>query len=79
MKKLWSICKERSFIIMITGFIVAIGGILFFMNHRYGIPGRISFGVTVAGVALYILGRILVIIHRRERKSMTTRSDNEEL
>ncbi len=52
---------------MLAGFAVSAGGIIFYIKMQHGNPElrKIAFGTTCAGIALYVIGRVCVVIERR--------------
>ena len=74
---------EHAFKIMILGFTVSAGGIIFYsqVQRKDLFLSKIAFIITATGIGIYIIGRIGVIIQRREerKKRMQTAkvADNE--
>lgn len=70
--------------IMLAGFFLSAAGILFYIKTQHGDPDQrtISFGITVAGIAIYAIGRIGVLLERhrirREHDTMQDGSEKEE-
>lgn len=76
MKRLWQRCKEKGFAIMIIGFLTAVIGLLFYMGNRYGMVGRAMIVVTIAGIVIYVFGRVCVIVHKQDlQKQRHTRGE----
>jgi hypothetical protein len=74
---------EHCFKIMILGFTVSAGGIIFYSQVQRKDPflSKIAFIVTATGIGIYIIGRIGVIIQRRterkKRMQVAKAADNE--
>jgi len=70
-QKLFAYLSTRGIVVMVLGFIVALGGLLVYMSTRFSgswLP-QVAFGVTIAGFVIYVLGRILVAQQRRKKQS----------
>lgn len=77
MKKFYEYISTHGIILMIAGFLVAVAGLLVYMQTRFygsALP-RIAFGCTIAGFALYVIGRFFVATNRRRKRPVTTRND----
>lgn len=63
---------DNGFKIMMTGFAVSAAGIVWFIReqHRNQFLRKIAFGMTAAGIALYIIGRICVIVQQRRARRL---------
>jgi uncharacterized membrane protein len=78
MQKLFSFLKDHGFAIMIIGFVLAIVGLLVYMQTRYtgtAVP-KIAFGSTISGFVVYFLGRVMVSLSRREAKRKSQDNEN---
>jgi hypothetical protein len=74
-KKLWEYLRTHGVILMVGGFIIALGGLLTYYQTRiYGnATPQIAFGITVAGFVIYVAGRVLVATQRkRDRRTSDT-------
>jgi hypothetical protein len=79
MKKIYTFLRSKSLFIMMTGIIVAITGLLFFVKYRYysGIYKSISFYVAIAGFCIYVTGRIFEAIRQKHLRDTQRSSKNE--
>lgn len=61
---------EHGFKIMILGFSISAGGIIFYSQVQRKDPylSNIAFIVTAAGIGIYLIGRIGVVFQRREER-----------
>ena len=78
MTQILNVLGKHGFIIMMSGFIISVAGLIFYMQTRYqgtSIPS-IAFGITIAGFCIYVLGRVLVVIERKKQKKSQLDSDN---
>lgn len=68
MEKILGWLREHGFVLMLVGFLTAVGGLLFYMQTRFSgsVVPQIAFGVTVAGFVLYVIGRIFVATQRKK-------------
>ena len=62
------------FYIMMAGFFLAVTGLLFYMKYRFhaSVPRTIALYVTIGGLVLYFIGRILGVFHRRATRRAKT-------
>ncbi|KMQ51808.1 hypothetical protein CHISP_1304 [Chitinispirillum alkaliphilum] len=62
--------KKRALGVMMSGFLLALIGVITLMQTRPmgGYVPNIAIGVAIFGLALYILGRIFLAIQRNESK-----------
>jgi hypothetical protein len=60
----------HSFKIMMTGFALSAAGIILFsqVHHKDPLLSTVGFSLTAVGIGIYILGRIGVIMQRRQAK-----------
>ncbi len=77
-KKVYEYLLSHSIYVMVIGFVVALGGLLVYMQTRYmgNFVPQLSFGVTVAGFVIYIVGRVLVATQRRKKNTILRRDSN---
>jgi hypothetical protein len=61
--------------IMLAGFTISAIGIIFYIKMQHDNPDlrKIAFGTTVAGVVMYMAGRVGVFIERREQRKRRER------
>lgn len=77
-KKIYEFFLEHGLTVMLIGFIVALGGLLVYLNTKYWgnyVP-QLAFGVTIAGFVIYIVGRIAVSAQRRRKKTSIGKNAN---
>jgi hypothetical protein len=70
-EKIAAFFLNHCFKIMIAGFAISAVGVVMYIQAQHGnvVLRKISFSLTVTGLALYIIGRIGVIVgQRRSRK-----------
>lgn len=68
MKKIWEYLVDHGMTVMLSGFVVAVAGLLAFaIRFRYhgGWIRTLSIAVVIAGFVLYVLGRVLFVLQRR--------------
>lgn len=60
----------HSFKIMLTGFALSAAGIILFSQtqHKDPLLSTVGFSLTASGVGIYIIGRIGLILQRRQAK-----------
>jgi|WetSurMetagenome_2_1015567.scaffolds.fasta_scaffold16910_6 hypothetical protein len=60
----------QSFRIMIIGFALSAAGIILFsqVHHKDPLLSTVGFSLTAVGIGIYIIGRIGVIMQRRQAK-----------
>lgn len=69
--KIVALMKKWALSIMMSGFVIALTGVIIVMRTRQmgnNLPA-IGIGITVLGLIMYILGRIFVAINRSEAKA----------
>ena len=73
-KKMITFLSEHGIHTMVTGFVVAVIGLLVYMQTRYGgtVVPQIAFGVTITGFVIYVIGRIFVANKRKKSRSTLT-------
>jgi len=74
LKKIIAWISEHGFVLMMSGFALAVAGVLVYWRTRYSgsyVP-QVAFGVTIAGFALYVIGRIFVATRRNRTRSSIT-------
>lgn len=77
-KKWYDYISGNGIVLMIIGFIIAVVSLLVYMQTRFygsAVP-RIAFGCTIAGFAIYVLGRFFIATGRRKKKKEYYRSDS---
>ncbi len=76
--KLWGWLREHGYAVMIVGMAVtALGAIMLFQSQRTGgITRQPALAIGIAGVAIYVLGRVAVLF-RRNRPRKTDELDEE--
>ena len=77
LKKVYEYVSTHGIILMIAGFLIAVAGLLVYMQTRFygsAIP-KIAFGSTIAGFAIYVVGRFFVATNRRRKRPVITRND----
>ncbi len=77
-KKVYEYLLSHSIYVMVIGFMVALGGLLFYMQTRFmgNFVPQLAFGVTIAGFVIYIVGRVLVATQRRKKNAIFRRDSN---
>jgi beta-lactamase regulating signal transducer with metallopeptidase domain len=67
-----------SFNIMIAGFLITAPAItMYIMNKDVSSPTRtIWFIVTIAGLCVYVVGRVFIFIQRRQQRKAAAASEN---
>ncbi len=77
-KKIYEYLLSHAIIVMIIGFLVALGGLLVYMQTRFmgNFVPQLAFGVTIAGFVIYIVGRVLVATQRRRKNAVFRRDSN---
>jgi len=70
LKKLMENLGRYGFAIMMAGFAIAVVSLIIYMQSRYsgGIIKTLSFGFTVTGFSLYVIGRIGVVLEKRAKR-----------
>ena len=60
---------------MLTGFTVSAIGIIFCIKMQHSNPpgSKIAFGITIAGIVIYMTGRVGVLIQRRKQRKQRER------
>jgi glucan phosphoethanolaminetransferase (alkaline phosphatase superfamily) len=78
LKKVYEYLLSHSIYVMVIGFVVALGGLLVYMQTRYmgNYVPRLAFGVTIAGFVIYIVGRVFVAAQRRKKNAIFRRDSN---
>lgn len=78
LKKVYEYLLYHGIYVMVIGFIVALGGLLFYMQTRFmgNFVPQLAFGVTIAGFVIYIVGRVLVATQRRKKNAIFRRDSN---
>ncbi|MBN2036946.1 MAG: hypothetical protein JW768_09420 [Chitinispirillaceae bacterium] len=68
--KIYNFILEHSFKIMIAGFAVSAIGIIFYSQVQRKDPqlSTIAFATTAAGIAIYLVGRIALVVQRRKER-----------
>jgi hypothetical protein len=61
---------NNSFRIMIIGFSISAAGIIFYsqVQRKDPVLSKLAFAVTAAGIGIYIVGRIALVIQRRQAR-----------
>jgi len=77
-KKVYEYLLSHSIYVMVIGFMVALGGLLVYMQTRFmgNFVPQLAFGVTIAGFVIYIVGRVLVATQRRKKNAIFRRDSN---
>lgn len=71
-QKMYDFLLNRGIIVMVIGFIMAVVSLIVYMQTRFygsAIP-KVAFGCTIAGFAVYVLGRIFVAVGRRRSRAL---------
>lgn len=69
-KKIYDYLSTHGMVLMVIGFLLAIISLFVYMQTRFygsAIP-KVAFGCTIAGFAVYVLGRFFVAVGRRGSK-----------
>ena len=80
MKNLWQSLTDYAFIIMGVGMIVGISGLLILIQaQNAGNPRGLGTGIGIAGIVIYVIGRIAHASKGRysQRKKTTDDTDDE--
>jgi hypothetical protein len=69
----------QSFRIMIIGFALSAGGIVIYsqVHNKNPLLSTIGFSMTAVGIGIYIIGRIGVILQRRQAKNRQDQAQRE--
>jgi branched-subunit amino acid ABC-type transport system permease component len=73
-KKAYDYISTHGIILMIGGFVIAIVSLLVYMQTRFygsALP-KISFGCTITGFVIYVIGRFFVATHQRRKRPVTS-------
>ena len=81
MKNLWQSLTDYAFIIMGIGMVVGISGLLILIQAKNaGNPTGLGTGIGIAGIAIYVIGRIAHASKGRySQRKKTTDDTNDEL
>lgn len=81
MKNLWQSLTDYAFVIMGVGMLVGICGLLILIQaQNAGAPRGIGTGIGIAGIVIYVIGRIVHASKSRiSRRQNTTDDSNNEL
>lgn len=73
-KKIYEFLLVHSMFVMLIGFVIALGGLLVYMQTRYmgSFVPQVAFGVTISGFVIYIVGRVLVAAQRRRKSAASS-------
>lgn len=78
MKSIREFYLAHCFKILISGFALSALGIILYsqVQHKDPVLSKVAFGITAAGIGIYIIGRAGLIIQRRKaRKQREERID----
>jgi hypothetical protein len=66
-EKIAAFFLEKSFKIMVSGFVVMSAGLIIFIKIQHKNPAfeKTAIGITACGAGLWFVGRICVILHQR--------------
>lgn len=76
MKNLWQFITNYAFIIMGIGMVVGICGLLLLIQA--GNPREIGTGIGIAGIAIYVFGRIAHASKGRYSQRKNTKDDTSD-
>ena len=82
-EKLKALYLKHGLKIMLAGFSLSAIGILLYIKMHRGTPGsKIGFALVIAGLVLYVIGRVGVVLERRaagrEREKLQSGTDEED-
>jgi uncharacterized membrane protein len=74
MKRILMFFVRHGMVLMVIGFVMIVVGLVLFMDFRYAdTPAKsLTFYFSIAGVVVYLIGRLCVSVDRRSKSS----SDN---
>ncbi len=78
MKKIIEFLSAKGLYIMMSGFIIALSGVILMLTSQRNFWGEqaktISMAVAIFGFVLYLIGRIFVSSERRKRRQSSSSS-----